>query len=180
MTGIPVFNVNNNCAFGSSALFLARQAVLSGAAECVLAFGFEEMLPGALAAVWRDRTSPLLDLERILERQVPSVPAAPNALRFGSAAAAYIERTGANENIFAKVAVKTRAHAIKNPYAIFNKKLSVEEVMNSPTIFPPYLKRLEACPPSCGLAAAVLYSEAFARKRATTTSRAREDSARAG
>ena len=40
-TGIPVVNVNNNCATGSSALWLANQAVASGAADCVLAFGFE-------------------------------------------------------------------------------------------------------------------------------------------
>ena len=57
---------------------------------------------------------------------------------------------------------------MKNPYAIFNKEISVEEVMNSPTIFPPYLKRLEACPPSCGAAAAIVCSEAFARKHAIT------------
>jgi len=169
MTGIPVFNVNNNCSSGSSALFLARQAILSGAIDCALVFGFEEMTSGALGSVWRDRTSPLVDLERVLETQVPDVPPAPNALRlFGSAAAAYIERTGANQNVFAKVAVKTRAHAMKNPFAIFNKEISVEEVMNSPTIFPPYLKRLEACPPSCGAAAAIVFSAAFARKRAIT------------
>src|SRR5580658_5296551 len=41
MTGIPVINVNNNCSTGSSALFLARQAVASGSADCVLALGFE-------------------------------------------------------------------------------------------------------------------------------------------
>jgi acetyl-CoA acyltransferase len=48
MTGIPVINVNNNCATGSSALFLARQAVQSGAVDCALAVGFEFMQPGAL------------------------------------------------------------------------------------------------------------------------------------
>jgi acetyl-CoA acetyltransferase len=50
MTGIPVVNVNNNCSTGSTALFLARQAVASGAAECALALGFEQMTPGALGA----------------------------------------------------------------------------------------------------------------------------------
>jgi len=48
MTGIPVVNVNNNCSTGSTALYLARQAVQSGAADCVLALGFEQMKPGAL------------------------------------------------------------------------------------------------------------------------------------
>lgn len=166
MTGIPVFNVNNNCSSGSSALFLARQAVLSGAADCVLAVGFEEMRPGALGAMWHDRTSSLLDLERVLERQVPGVAEAPNALRlFGAAAAAYIDRTNANPDIFAKVAVKTRGHALRNPHAIFDKPLTVEEVMRSPVVFEPYLRRLEACPPSCGAAAAIVCGADFARKR---------------
>src|SRR4051812_30132631 len=57
-TGIPVLNVNNNCSTGSSALFLARQAVESGAADCVLALGFEQMRPGALTVQWQDRPGP--------------------------------------------------------------------------------------------------------------------------
>lgn len=165
MTGIPLFNVNNNCSSGSSALFLARQAVLSGSVDCALAFGFEEMRPGALGAVWNDRTSPLLEMEDQLEKIVPGVPPASNAHRlFGSAALAYIEKTGANPDIFAKVAVKTRKHAMNNPLAMFNQPLTVDEVMQSPVIFAPYLTRLEACPPSCGAAAAVVCSEAFARR----------------
>src|SRR6201994_635810 len=48
LTGLPVINVNNNCSTGSTALWLARQAVESGAAECVLALGFEKMEKGAL------------------------------------------------------------------------------------------------------------------------------------
>jgi acetyl-CoA acetyltransferase len=59
MTGIPIVNVNNNCSTGSSALFLARQAVESGVVDCALAVGFEQMTPGALADVWTDRPSPL-------------------------------------------------------------------------------------------------------------------------
>lgn len=169
MTGIPVFNVNNNCSSGSSALLLARQAVLSGAVDCALAFGFEEMRPGPLGPVWNDRTSPLLELEAQLVQIIPEVPPAPNALRlFGSAAKAYIDKTGANPDIFAKVAVKTRNHAMKNPMALFSTALTVEEVMQSPTIFAPYLTRLEACPPSCGAAAAVVCSEAFARRHGIT------------
>jgi len=58
MTGIPIVNVNNNCSTGSTALFLARQAVASGAADCVLALGFEQMNPGAIGNVFTDRPSP--------------------------------------------------------------------------------------------------------------------------
>ena len=169
MTGIPVVNVNNNCSSGSSALLLARQAVLAGVVDCALAFGFEEMRPGALGPMWDDRTSSLLEMEAQLEKIVPGVPPAPNALRlFGSAAKAYIEQTGANPDIFARVAVKTRKHAMNNPLAIFDKPITVEEVMQSPVIFAPYLTRLEACPPSCGAAAVVVCSEAFARKHGIT------------
>ena len=57
MTGVPVINVNNNCASGSTALYLARQAVESGAVDCALAFGFEQMQPGALRNAWTDRVT---------------------------------------------------------------------------------------------------------------------------
>lgn len=49
MTGIPVFNVNNNCSTGSSALMLAKQFIESGS-DCTLAFGFEKMEKGSLGA----------------------------------------------------------------------------------------------------------------------------------
>src|SRR3972149_3540356 len=48
LTGIPVFNVNNNCSTGSSALMLGRQAIEGGLAECVIVVGFEQMEKGAL------------------------------------------------------------------------------------------------------------------------------------
>lgn len=169
MTGIPIVNVNNNCSSGSSALMLARQAVLSGMVDCALAVGFEEMRPGPLDPIWSDRTSPLRDLEDRLECLAPDVAPATNAIRlFGSAAKAYIEKTGANAELFAKVAVKTRRHAQNNPYALFQTPLTVEEVMRSPLVYNPCLTRLECCPPSCGAAAAVVCSEEFARKHGTS------------
>jgi sterol carrier protein 2 len=165
MTGIPVINVNNNCSSGSTALFLARQAVQSGAVDCALAFGFEEMRPGALGSAWNDRTSPLDLFDRKLNEIAPDAPPAPIALRvFGVAANEYLKRSGANPDIFAKVAVKTRSHAIRNPYSIFTQPLSVEEVMGAPVIYPDHLTRLEACPPSCGAAAVLVASEAFAKR----------------
>lgn len=165
MTGIPVFNLNNYCASGSSALMLARQAVEAGIVECALAFGFEEMRPGALASAFTDRTSPV---GWIYERQAelgPELPQdAPRAIKaFGSAGYEYINRYGANPDIFARVAVKTRTHAMRNPYSLFNKPMTVEEVMAAPQLYP-YLTRLMACPPTCGAAAAVVCSEAFAAR----------------
>src|SRR3546814_7560966 len=58
-TGIPIVNVNNNCSTGSTALYLARQMVESGAADCVLAVGFEQMVPGELGMAFNDRTRTL-------------------------------------------------------------------------------------------------------------------------
>ena len=79
MTGIPIFNVNNNCSTGSTALFLARQAIESGAAECVLALGFEQMNPGALGTVFNDRPSPFEDFDREAAELVDIWPDLPRS-----------------------------------------------------------------------------------------------------
>src|SRR5271154_5912603 len=71
LTGIPIVNVNNNCSTGSTALFLARQAIESGAADCALALGFEQMKPGALGAVFTDRPSAFEDFDALAERLAP-------------------------------------------------------------------------------------------------------------
>lgn len=164
MTGIPVVNVNNNCSSGSTALFLARQAVESGATECALAFGFEEMQAGALGSNWEDRESPFSRMLASLD-SCSDAPEGPLALRmFGQAGTAYIDKYDANPDIFAKVSVKTRSHAVNNPYSLFANELTLDEVMNAPTIFPPYLTRFMACPPTCGAAAVVVCSPAFAKK----------------
>ncbi len=171
MTGIPVINVNNNCSSGSTALFLARQAVASGAVECALAFGFEEMQRGALSSHWTDRESPFDPMLQQLEVIAPEAPTGPLALRmFGSAGTAYIETYGANPDIFAKVAVKSRQHAVQNPLSLFSNELSVEEVMSAPQIYAPYLTRLMACPPTCGAAAVIVCSDAFARRHGINAS----------
>ena len=166
-TGIPVFNVNNACCSGSSALFLARQAILSGQADCVLAFGFEEMQPGPLGSAWSDRESVGMRIEeRLNEQGVTAGPAAPRW--FGTAGQQYLDTYDASPELFAQVAVKTRNHAIANPHALFRTALTVEEVMASPLIYGSYLTRLMCCPPSCGAAAAILVSERFARQKGLT------------
>ncbi|MCM2534298.1 lipid-transfer protein [Neobacillus pocheonensis] len=164
MTGIPFINVNNNCSSGSTAIFLARQAVESGLVDCALAFGFEEMQPGVLKSHWDDRKDPVEAFFNSID-DLTYTKGQNGAIRFfGEAGIAYTNKYGANPDIFAKVAVKTRSHAINNPYSMFDKPLTVEEVLNAPVIYPPYLTRLMACPPSCGAAAAILCSEEFARK----------------
>ncbi|MFJ8577258.1 lipid-transfer protein [Micromonospora sp. NPDC093277] len=161
-TGIPIVNVNNNCSTGSSALFLARQAVESGAVDCVLVLGFEQMRRGALTAQWSDRPTPFDRFDEVSNR-IQGGSDAPLAARyFGGAGAAYAQRFGTRPETFAKIAVKARQHAANNPYAVFRDPVTVEEVLASPHIHGP-LTRLQCCPPTCGAAAAVLCSEDFAR-----------------
>ncbi len=164
LTGIPVINVNNNCSTGSTALFLARQAVASGAAECVLALGFEQMRPGALGMVFDDRPSPFEDFDREVDALVGK-PEIPLALRyFGGAGLAHMQRYGTPLASFAKVRAKASRHAARNPLALLRNELGEDEVLNSPAIWPGVLTRLMACPPTCGAAAAVLVSEGYARR----------------
>ena len=163
MTGIPIVNVNNNCSTGSTALFLARQAIESGAADCVLALGFEQMKPGALGTVFNDRVSPFEDFDREAEALV-GMPELPLALRyFGGAGLAHMNKYGTPLESFAKVRAKASRHAARNPLALLRKELTVDEVMNAPMLWPGVLTRLMACPPTCGAAAAVLVSENYAR-----------------
>jgi sterol carrier protein 2 len=164
---MPVFNVNNNCSSGSTALYLARQAVESGQADCALALGFEEMQPGALTSHWNDRARPgEIHYKLLTDLRGGNLAEGPGALcLFGNAGADYLETYGAKADLFAKIAVKTRTHAGRNPYALFTKPLTVEEVMAAPIVYPPMLTRLMCCPPTCGAAAAIVVSPAFARTR---------------
>ncbi len=164
LTGIPVVNVNNNCSTGSSALYLARQAIASGAVECALAFGFEQMTPGALGTVFNDRPSPLDEFLKIADESFQGADKVPMALRlFGGAGYEYQQKFAAKDATFAKVREKASLHAVHNERAIFRTPVSVDEVLQSPKMFL-NLTRLQCCPPSCGAAAAILCTEAFARR----------------
>jgi acetyl-CoA acetyltransferase len=164
MTGLPIVNVNNNCSTGSTALYLARQAVASGAADCVLALGFEQMKPGALSAVFQDRPSPFEDFDR-QARALADVPELPLALRyFGGAGRAHMQKYGTPLAAFAQVRAKASRHAARNPLALLRQELSAEEVLAAPVLWPGVMTRLMACPPTCGAAAALLVSERAAAR----------------
>ena len=163
LTGIPIVNVNNNCSTGSTALFLARQAVEAGL-DCVLALGFEQMAPGALGTVFGDRAPPMAMHTEGMLRAQGTDPHSPFAAQFfGGAGREYAERNGTRPETFAKIAEKARRHAANNPFAIFRDPLTVDEIMASKKIYGP-LTRYQCCPPTCGAAAALVVSEAFARK----------------
>lgn len=140
LTGIPIFNIDNGGASGASALYLARQAVELGAADCVLALGMEA--PGALAAQDEVRRG--------------------NAL-FGRTAADYLARYGARRESLAMVAVKAREHAANNPLALFRERLRLEQVLAEVPLAG-VLGASQYCSPALGASAIVLCSDAFARK----------------
>jgi sterol carrier protein 2 len=163
LTGIPVFNVNNNCSTGSSALMLGAQAVAGGMAECVIVVGFEQMEAGALQAKWTDRANPLDKFVNVMNEEQGFNQAPPAAQMFGGAGREYRWKHGTKKETFGKIAEKARKHASQNPYALFKETYSLEQIMASPEVFDP-LTRYQCCPPTCGAAAAVLCSDEFAKK----------------
>jgi acetyl-CoA acetyltransferase len=164
LTGIPVFNINNNCSTGSSALYLARQAVESGMVECAIALGFEQMVPGPLKGAYQDRPAPMVRFVEAMTAHQGFDEAAPRAAQFfGGAGMDYIKQYGIRPDTFGRISVKARQHAARNPLAVFRQTLTLEEVMASPTVFGP-LTRYQCCPPTCGAAAAIVCSADYAKK----------------
>ncbi len=163
LTGIPVFNVNNNCSTGSTALMLGKQAVEGGLVECVLVVGFEKMEKGALGSKFTDRESPVGKHAKVMLDEQGFSQAPPTAQMFGGAGREYRWKYGAKKETFGQISVKARKHAANNPYAIFNQPLTLEEVMGAEEVFDP-LTRYQCCPPTCGAAAAVICSDDFAKK----------------
>jgi len=165
LTGIPIVNVNNNCSTGSTALYLARQAVALGDADCVLALGFEQMQAGALKSHWDDRPPTRARFQPILKKLTEDVTDIPQALRsFGGAGREHMQRYGTRMETFAAIRAKASRHAANNPLALFRNVLTTEDVMNDKVMWPGVMTRLMACPPTCGAAAALIVSERFARK----------------
>ena len=167
LTGIPIFNINNNCSTGSTALMLARQAIDAGAAQCALVVGFEQMEKKPLGPKFTDRPNPI-ERHAAVTNAAQGINAAPFAAQmFGGAGREYSKTHGTAPDTFGKIAQKARKHAANNPNAVFREPLSLEEIMASREIFPP-LTKFMCCPPTSGAAAAVLCSDEFARKRDAT------------
>ena len=165
LSGIPIINVNNNCASGSSALFLARQAVESGEVEVALAFGFEEMLPGVPGSETAGRKNIMEMQERTRFELLGNHPEVMiTGQYFGGAGQEYADKYGTAPEVFAMISAKARRHAAHNPYAVFREPLSVAEVLASKLIFG-LLTRLQCCPPTCGAAAAIVVSSEYAARQ---------------
>lgn len=169
LTGIPVYNVNNNCATGSTALMTARQFVEGGGSDCVLALGFEKMTRGPLGgggaggAAADFKTSPVARHYGIMAAAHGFEAGPPTAQIFGNAAREHMARYGTTEAQLAAVGAKNHRHSVNNPYAQFQDPYTVEEVLAAKPVHRP-LTKLQCSPTSDGAAAAVVVSERFVER----------------
>ena len=163
LTGIPIYNVNNNCSTGSTALFMAKQFVEGGLAECTLALGFEKMEKGSLGVKYTDRTNPMDQHFKLMVemRGFAKAPAAPQM--FGNAGREHMEKYGTTAEQFAKIGWKNHKHSVNNPYSQFQDEYSLEDILKAPMVYEP-LTKLQCCPTSDGSGAAILASEDFVKK----------------
>jgi acetyl-CoA acetyltransferase len=160
LTGIPVVNVNNNCSTGSSALFLARQAVRGGVVDCALALGFEKMERGSLGIKYTDRTNALdRHLGAMMHvREPEDSPFAPQM--FGNAGRDHMQQYGSTADHYAWIGWKNHKHSVNNPYAQFQDEYSLDDIKNARMVHDP-LTKLQCSPTSDGSAAAIVASERF-------------------
>ncbi|XP_053989846.1 sterol carrier protein 2-like [Hylaeus volcanicus] len=163
ITGCPIYNVNNNCSTGSTALLMAKQMIESGSIDCALAVGFEKMERGSLMSKFTDRTNPMEKHVEVM-CEIAGMDASPvTAQLFGNAGIEHMKKYGTKPEHFAKIAYKNHLHSTNNPYSQFQEKYSLEEIMKSPKVFGP-LTKLQCCPTSDGSAAVILANEDFVRK----------------
>ncbi|MCB0889448.1 MAG: lipid-transfer protein [Nocardioidaceae bacterium] len=162
LTGIPIFNVNSNCSTGSSALYLAAQAIRSGQSDLTMAIGFEKMQPGSLATSFDDREQPLGNHIQLLA-EISEVRFPPAPWMFGAAGREHMEQFGSTPEHFAKIGQKNHRHSVNNPYAQFQDEYTLEQIMESPEIYSP-LTKLQCSPTSDGSGAVVLASEGYVER----------------
>lgn len=163
MTGIPIYNVNNNCSTGSTAIFLAKQLIENGQNDCVLALGFEKMERGSLKAKYDDRTMPVGRHVESMMENVGFAQAPPNPQLFGNAGIEHMKKYGSKPEHFAKIAYKNHKHSVNNPYSQFQDEYSLNQIKDSQKIYE-ILTKLQCCPTSDGGACCILANEDFVRK----------------
>ncbi len=163
-TGIPVYNVANACATGATALRVACMAVKAGETDMALAVGVEKLSgAGLLAGGSRKSESPNWTPEgrygavapidgRIGTETMPGV--------FAQVGMEYGHRYGGTSfELFARIAEKNHAHSTLNPMAAYQKRFTLEEIMNDVMISYPNTRPM--CSANCdGAAAAVVVSGA--------------------
>jgi acetyl-CoA acyltransferase len=187
LLGIPIFNVENACASASSAFHLAWMAVASGLYDAVLAVGAEKMTHEDKARSF-GAIGTAVDLEEVQDlaakmaemsgEQIAAADdgsplptttmLAPEGRSFfmdiyAAITREYMRRSGATQEIFADVAVKSHDHAALNPKAQYRERVTREQVLASREVAWP-LTLLMCSPIGDGAAAALLCSEQAARR----------------
>lgn len=149
-TGIPVYNLSAGCAAGGNAFNVAYNLVAGGAYDLMLAVGGEVMPKGMIQTSGVEEVT---DPEFLRQRCV----GIPGPAFWASLARRRMHDYGTTEEQMAKVTVKARKCSVGNPYARFQKEITVEDVMSSAYVSDP-LRLFEICPVSNGAAAAVICS----------------------
>jgi len=162
MTGIPIYNVNNNCSTGSTALILAKQLIENGQNDCIMALGFEKMERGSLSNKYNDRTIPMDKHMMAMSEWVGFGTGPHTAQLFGNAGVEHMQKYGSKPEHFAKIAYKNHKHSVNNPYSQFQDEYTLDQVKNSQVIHK-ILTKLQCCPTSDGSACCIVASEDFVR-----------------
>jgi acetyl-CoA acetyltransferase len=151
-TGIPVVNVSNACATGSTAFRDAYFAVGSGEYDIAMAVGSEQMGKAGLLGGGGSGES----VEGILgSGLMPAV--------FGQAGVEHMRQYGTTAEHFAKISVKNHKHSVKNPLSQYQIEVGLDDVMNARMVAYPNTLYM-CCPTGDGAAAAIVGSEAMLRK----------------
>ncbi len=155
ITRIPIINVENACASGSTAFYLAHKAVASGDADLALAVGVEKLFCDDTGKSLK-ALSTSSDIE--VEGRMGVLFAGIYAMRVR----AHMEKYGLTREQFAKVSVKNHEHGALNPYAQYRNKVTVEEVLNSRMIADP-ITLLMTCPMGDGGACVLVGTKDIAK-----------------
>jgi acetyl-CoA acetyltransferase len=156
-TGIPVVNVANACATGSTAFREAYLAVASGEVDVALAVGVEQM--GKAGLLGGGGGSGIRTEGVVGSGLMPAV--------FGQAGMEHMRKYGTTAEQFAKVAVKNHKHAVKNPLSQYQVETPLEQVLGARMVAYPNTL-LMCCPSGDGAAAAVVVSEKKAKELGAT------------
>jgi acetyl-CoA acetyltransferase len=163
LDGKPMYNIENACASGSSALNLACLSVASGQCETALVVGVEK-LTHEDKAVSFGAFAKAVDLEEPLPEGVTTGTGSLFMDLYAAKARKWMEKTGAEPSDFARVVVKSRRAGSLNPYAQFRNETSIEEVLASRMVSDP-LTLFMCSSIGDGGAAVFICSEDYATRR---------------
>lgn len=156
ITGIPIINVENACASGSTAFYLAHRAVASGQARLALAVGVEKLFCGDTPTSLKALST---STDVGIEGKMGMLFAGIYAMRFRS----YMEKYGVTREQLARVAEKNHLHGSLNPHSQYQKPYSVDEILASREVADP-ITLLMTCPLGDGAAVALIGTREMAQQ----------------